>query len=95
MASDRFQPLRDDTPGDTTGVTPTISGRVERTVLRAEVAALKSELERREHTLGRVVEQYEHLLEARSNETGDHPTDRNDRRIATALRALTGLRRRG
>lgn len=95
MSSDRLQPLRDGTPGDTTGVTPTISGRVERTVLRAEVAALKSELERREHTHGRVVEQYEHLLEARSHETDNHSTNRNDGRIATALRALTRQRRRG
>lgn len=56
---------------------PTVAGRVEKTVLRAEVEALRRELERREHRHGRVVEQYEQLLQTRTD-----GADRDDERTA-------------
>lgn len=71
MSSDRFRPRPAGIPGDDIDVTSSLSGRVERTVLRAEVAALKSELERKERNHGLVIEQYEQLLESRCHETDD------------------------
>lgn len=69
-------------------VEPTVAGRVEKAVLRAEVEALRRELERREHRHGRVVEQYEQLLQTRTDGADgadERPPDRGNATVRSRL----------
>lgn len=79
--------------GTDVAMEPTVAGRVEKAVLRAEVEALRRELERREHRHGRVVEQYEQLLQTRTEGAGGDGTDERppDRGNATVRSRLTNF----
>lgn len=78
-------------PGSDVAVEPTVAGRVEKAVLRAEVEALRRELERREHRHGRVVEQYEQLLQARTDAADGDDERAADRDDATVRSRLTNF----
>lgn len=87
MSSDRFQAGLDEEPGHERTFAPAVSSRVEKTVLRAQVEALSSELERKERRHGEVLEQYERLLESRNADTDDKPVDRGEESVRAGVRS--------